>query len=146
MTRTARIGRVWGTAVLCAGLIGAVAATSGCAVYFVEEFLEDPAAGLKGATPAMATADQVVLAWDAPPGLVQSYRVYFRIHGETDWVLMEEIPAVPSPQYTVLHSTLGNGQFDFGVIAVYASDESAVHTSLDQTASPQTGWYLEWQH
>ena len=76
---------------------------------------------------------------------MQKYQVYFRIHGTADWVQLGEAPAAPAPQYTVLHTTLGNGEFDFGVIAVYDTSQSSRHTSLDASASPTTGWYLRWQ-
>lgn len=90
-------------------------------------------------------AEQIVLLWDASPLAVDHYTVYFRIHGTPDWVELGDVPADPNPEYTVQHSTLGDGEFDFAVVAVDASaQESAYHTSLDTTASPETGWYVSW--
>jgi hypothetical protein len=90
-------------------------------------------------------AEQITLAWDAPPEAVSSYDVYCRSHGTSSWQVMGSVSAVPQPEYTVLHSTLGNGEYDFAVIAVNdQGDRSDYHTSLDPTAQPDTGWYLVW--
>jgi hypothetical protein len=90
-------------------------------------------------------ADQVTLQWDPPPSAVDHYTVFFRVHGTPDWVTLADVPADPYPEYTVAHSVLGDGEFDFAVVAVDASDQwSAYHTSLDKTADPQTGWYVSW--
>lgn len=90
-------------------------------------------------------ADQIVLLWDPPASAVDHYTVYFRIHGTTDWVVLGDAPAEAQPQYTVKHSVVGDGEFDFAVVAVDASAQtSAYHTSLDATASPETGWYVSW--
>ena len=91
------------------------------------------------------TADKIVLLWDAPASAVDHYTVYFRIHGTSDWVELADVPADPNPEYTIQHSTVGDGEFDFAVVAVDAADlRSSYHTSLDTTASPQTGWYVSW--
>jgi hypothetical protein len=90
-------------------------------------------------------ADQLTLQWDAPSTAVDHYTVYFRVHGTPDWVTLADVPEVPLPEYTVAHTVVGDGEFDFAVVAVDASDvRSAYHTSLDTTADPQTGWYVSW--
>jgi hypothetical protein len=90
-------------------------------------------------------ADQLMLQWDAPPTAVDHYTVYFRVHGTSDWVTLSDVPADPNPEYMVAHLVTGDGEFDFAVVAVDASDQmSAYHTSLDHTADPQTGWYVSW--
>jgi len=44
-----------------------------------------------------------------------------------------------------LYSTVGHGNFDFGVTAVTGTGvDSSMHTSLDRTADPTTGWFLTW--
>jgi hypothetical protein len=129
--------------VLCFFLL--VSFLSGCVLY-------DPAAFVKAA-PATAkavmvesSADQITLLWDPPASEVTKYIVNFRIHEEKDWVPLGEVPAVPLPEFTVLYSQLGTGDFDFGVVAVNAANEkSNVHISLDPTAQPPTGWYLHWK-
>jgi len=137
-------GRVLPPAVALLAAAVMVLPFGGCLMYLASEFLpEQDAEDLS--TPTQSSAAQITLAWDPPGGTVLKYRVYFRIHGTTDWVQLVEIPAAPAPEYTVLHSTLGNGEFDFGVIALYDSSQSALHSSLDASASPTTGWYLKWQ-
>ena len=137
-------GRVLSLAVALSAAALVVLSFGGCLMYLASEFLpEQDAENL--AAPTQSSAAQITLAWDPPGGTVLKYRAYFRIHGTTDWVQLAEIPAAPAPEYTVLHSTLGNGEFDFGVIALYDDSQSALHSSLDTSASPTTGWYLMWQ-
>lgn len=117
---------------------------SACLMYMAEEFL--PAQDIEQlAKPTESSAAQITLGWDAPSGSPSAYRVYFRIHGQTDWVQLAEILATPSPEYTISWDTLKNGEFDFGIVAVYDATQSGMHTSLDKSASPETGWYLKWQ-
>jgi hypothetical protein len=99
------------------------------------------------------TEDSVTLAWDDPSPEIDFYRVLFRIHGANppaSWLVMEEnLSADPSPEYTVNNVDIGNGIFDFGVVAKDLeadTEESALHSSLDVTAQPDTGWYLIWMH
>lgn len=115
-----------------------------CALYNPASFVEQ-----KSNPKAIPiTAPQVTLAWDPPASgasNVTSYIVSFRIHGTTSWTTLATIPAVPQPSYTVLYSAVGAGSFDFGVTAVSSTGvDSAEHTSLDATADPTTGWYLNW--
>ena len=117
---------------------------SGCVLY-------DPAAFQRAAPGAKSvmvesSADQIILQWDPPASEVTKYIVSFRIHGQTNWVPLGEIPAVPLPEFPVLYTQLGEGDFDFGIVAENAADEkSTVHISLDPTAQPPTGWYLHWK-
>lgn len=131
-------------AVIAASLAALLLSANGCAVYFADEFIEHD---LQAASlPArVVRTDQAVLAWDAPANDVDHYELYYRIHGESDWVLLDTIPATPEPQYTISYEDFGEGEFEFGVVAVGADGESEMHTSLDSSASPRTGWYLRWQ-
>ena len=93
------------------------------------------------------TDPQVTLAWSPPPSGVDTYQLLIRVHGTPDWyVLADAIAAAAEPEYTVLHSdpAVGNGDFDFGVIAVKDAESSLMHISLDVTAQPDSGWYLSW--
>ncbi len=91
----------------------------------------------------LITADQITLQWDPPTETPDHYDVFYRIHGASDW---SELGQASQADYTVLHSTLGNGQFDFAVASVNTQNvSSGLHSSLDQTAIPSTGWYVEWQ-
>jgi hypothetical protein len=98
-----------------------------------------------GADQILYTEDQLTLAWDPPPSDVTGYKVFYRPHSTGAWTLIEEIPATANPEYTLYYSDFGNGEYDFGVVAVDAeTSESAMHTSLDDTAQPENGWYLSW--
>jgi hypothetical protein len=89
---------------------------------------------------------QVTLAWDPPETAVESYKLLFRAHGTNDWYLLGQIQAEPNPQYVINHADVGDGVFDFGVTAANSQGhESSMHTSMDTTAQPDTGWYLVWQ-
>ena len=116
---------------------------SGCPLYNPAAFIQ------KQAQPAdvLSAAAQVTLAWDPPatgPSPV-SYTVSYRIHGTSTWNTLATVPASSQPTYTVLRSTVGTGNFDFAVAAVDANGVSSpLHTSLDPTADPNSGWYLSW--
>jgi hypothetical protein len=101
---------------------------SGCAMY-------DP-----------TSATQITLEWDPPASSVKSYRIYYREHDAVLWIFLTEITATDEPQYSIDFAEMGPGTFDFGVSAVdYSDQESDIHTSLDITADPSTGWYLLWK-
>lgn len=97
------------------------------------------------------TEDAVILAWDSASPDVDYYRLSFRIHGANPpdsvpwYVIQDNIPADMNPEYPV--DRVGSGAFDFGVVAKDSeaeNEESALHSSLDITAQPDTGWYLIW--
>ena len=71
--------------------------------------------------------------------------MFFKRYGEGAWRPVAEVPAGPDPRCTLLHEQVGNGLWEFAVQAVGA-DESAseLHTSLDHTADPVTGWRVLW--
>jgi hypothetical protein len=124
---------------------------SGCALPDLGSFVKDT--GTTKTTETTTTqqqitwsADQLTLQWDPPAETVANYDVFYRVHGSSGWNSLGEITAVSSPEYVVQHSTLGNGVFDFAVVAKNAEgDTSDYHTSLDSTADPSTGWYVTWQ-
>jgi hypothetical protein len=93
----------------------------------------------------LVTQPEITLAWDPSPGEVVSYRLYYRNHGAEEWAFIAELPTSDSPECTVAHSNIGDGDFDFGVAAVNAAAiESPMHSSLDATAYP-VSWYLHWE-
>jgi hypothetical protein len=99
------------------------------------------------------TEESVTLAWDSPSPDIDFYKLLFRIHGANppeSWLVLEEnLSANPTPEYTVNNADIGNGVFDFGVVAKDLdadTEESSLHSSLDTTAQPDTGWYLIWMH
>lgn len=116
---------------------------AGCALYDPTAFLKAPTAK---AIAVESSADQIILQWDPPATEVAKYFVSFRIHGQADWVPLGEAPASPSPEFTVQYAVLGDGDFDFAIIAENSvGEQSTVHISLDPTAQPSSGWYLRWR-
>ena len=124
------------------------AATSGCSLYMLQS-LEIPDDGAPdpgaGAQKVLCSTEEVTLAWDPPPSDIASYKIFYRSHESGSWILFDEIPADDDPEYTLYHGDFGDGDYDFGVVAVDAdTEESAMHTCLDNTAQPESGWYLSW--
>ncbi len=97
-------------------------------------------------------AATLTLAWDPPfsdihnsPDEVESYHIYYRPHGTSDWQLIGDVAAEKQPQFTIKHEDLGNGLFDFAIEAVIVSGStSPMHTSLDSNADPMSGWHVFW--
>jgi hypothetical protein len=145
-------------------LIGAIIVTSSCVLPNMPEFTFDfdkyEDSGDKGAgeeeipqEPASSepfqqiskTGNSVTLLWDPSPSYVQSYILYYREHGTDIWYILGEVEAEKNPSYEITSSSLYGKKLDFAAIAVDVFDnESEMHTSLDATASPETGWYLFW--
>ena len=74
-----------------------------------------------------------------------SYKVYFRVHGSSDWQLLDEIEAEKNPSYKISEEDLEYGIYDLGVSSVIGNgDESEIHSSLDMSADPFCGWYINW--
>ena len=91
----------------------------------------------------LITADHFTLYWDTPPDAVSEYRLYHRIHGGSEWNLLAG--GLAAPQATVTQTDLEFGTYEFAVSSVSMDGVgSELHTSLDETADPGTGWYLEW--
>lgn len=91
-------------------------------------------------------AESFVLAWDPPADAseIELYRVYARPRGEYQWQSVSEVQASDTPTLTVTQSLLAYGTWEFAVTAVDGSAESDRHTSMDDDAMPETGWFLEW--
>ena len=84
--------------------------------------------------------EEFTLAWNE--SLTTEYRVYQRPHGSAVWALLATVTDVS--QLTIDTGMLPYGEYDFAVTAVGEGSESGFHTSLDGTADPSCGWYLEW--
>lgn len=99
----------------------------------------------------LVQAETLTLHWTEPEpgshaGLALGYRVYYRERGTAAWIMLDEIPYTPNPMIDVSSSLLPYGKYEFGVTIFSSSDaESALHTSLDPTADPSTGWYVDWR-
>jgi hypothetical protein len=97
--------------------------------------------------------DHFSLAWDDASwsisnnlGKPAAYRVYYRNHGGSSWKILHEISAsAETTELTVTKGDLIYGLYDFGVSALDASGvESKIHSSMDTTADPVCGWYIDW--
>lgn len=140
-------GRSIGIVGILAVLALLLAGSSGCSLLMLGNL--DGAAGASdpegGHEAILYSGAQLTLAWDPPPSPVDAYRLYYRIHGAAAWALLDELPASAQPECTIEHAVLGDGEFDFGVVAVDEDEgDSPMHTSLDDTAQPECGWYLRW--
>ena len=125
---------------------------SACPLYnpaaFIKSQTESVSQSQAGPDNISSTATQATLQWDPPASgasQVVSYALSYRIHGTSAWNTLASVPASSQLQYTVLRSTLGSGSFDFAVASVDSTGAaSSLHTSLDPTADPTSGWYLTW--
>lgn len=102
--------------------------------------------GTSGDAVAIAVAaESFMLAWDPATGDVSSYEVFYRSRGTDSWTRLANVSASDSPSYQVSSSELGFGSYEFAVRASYsAGDVSEYHTSLDSSAQPNSGWYIDW--
>lgn len=92
------------------------------------------------------------LAWDPggpeipnDPNRAVRYNVYYRVHGSSSWYLLIKIESSGSPECLITNEYIDYGRYDFAVSAVSEQgSESAFHSSLDRTANPFCGWYINW--
>ena len=109
-----------------------------------DETGDDPADDLD-ASKISLQGTSFTLAWDPPADEdVSTYRVYFRFHGDEEWIELDEIDGATT-HYTVTYPDLDYGEYDFAVTSLNNEEESDYHTSLDSTAMPETGWFLDWR-
>ena len=89
--------------------------------------------------------EEFAIGWD-PPGDYDpdTYVVYARERGEYSWSEIAAIDAEHSPSFTVSGETLDPGTWELAVSAVADGSESELHTSMSDTADPETGWYVRW--
>lgn len=75
----------------------------------------------------------------------ESYRLYYKTHGSSYWSFLDNIDSELKPSYTISKSKLDFGIYDLGVSSINTSGkESDIHSSLDMTADPFCGWYVNW--
>ena len=92
------------------------------------------------------TEDTFTILWDPDPesGIPDLYRMYFRNRGDETWSLLSEVNPDIEPAFTVSRDNLSFGIYEFAVSAVAVGVESDLHTSMDDTANPGTGWFVDW--
>lgn len=117
---------------------------SACPLYNPAAFIQHQT----GPKNILSTAAQLTIEWDAPASgspQVVSYTFSYRTHGTSTWTTLATVPASAQPAYTLLHSAIGSGSFDFAVAAVSSTGAtSPLETSLSPTADPSSVWYLTW--
>ena len=92
------------------------------------------------------------LAWDSGgpeipnnPNRAVDYKVYYRAHGSYYWRFLMEVESTGSLECVITDKYIDYGRYDFAVSAVSEQgNESTFHSSLDRTANPFTGWYINW--
>jgi len=96
----------------------------------------------KEATKLSASGEEFSLVWNDDASAA-TYNVYKRVHGDDKWTVLAA--KVVSTTLIITTSMLPYGAYEFAVSYVSVDGvESILHTSLDATADPDTGWFLEW--
>jgi len=92
------------------------------------------------------TTTSISLAWNYDtPSEVDYFKMYYKPHGSNDWAYLDSTNTA-TPVFEISHDSVGDGSWDFGVTSINLSGtESDIHSSLDTTAEPDTGWYLLWK-
>jgi len=96
------------------------------------------------ATRILVVDPEFTLAWDYDQESTGAYSVYYREYETLQWSILVEGLMVPS--LNIDSSILEYGEYEFAVsFTPENGEESELHTSLDATALPDTGWYLVWE-
>ncbi len=100
----------------------------------------------KPGTPIRITTERFTIEWDPPPSDTDfdRYHIYYRPRGTWDWIPLTELSAADGPRLSMDASLLPYGTYEIAVSSSYLGAESDLHSSMDDTADPATGWYVEW--
>lgn len=85
-----------------------------------------------------------MIAWDPPIQAVDSYEVYYRERGGSNWTLLA---VTERPELSINSGLIpaGEGKYEFAVRSIYSDGElSDFHTSLSDAAVPRS-WFLNWK-
>ena len=89
--------------------------------------------------------EEFAIGWDPPDDYdPDAYRVYARERGVYSWTEIAAIDAEQSPSFTVSGENLDPGIWELAVSAVADGSESELHTSMSDSADPESGWYVRW--
>ncbi|MBN2658914.1 MAG: fibronectin type III domain-containing protein [Spirochaetales bacterium] len=91
------------------------------------------------------TGPDFTISWDSEDLSADHYRVYYREHGSFNWVLLGISDSGMDLDFTIDNTMLAYGTYDFAVSSVSGDHESEFHSSMDDTAVPATGWYINWE-
>ncbi len=103
------------------------------------------------ATEIIIHSENFILAWDGNDITLNSsssvicYKVYFKKHNTHTWTFLKDTIDSDITEITISDEILDYGIYDLGV-AAQADDNSIseIHSSLDLTADPTNGWYINW--
>lgn len=74
-----------------------------------------------------------------------TFRLHYRNHGTFKWYYLSDIPASKEGWFFISEEQLDYGVYDFAVSYINKEGiESELHTSLDASAKPMSGWYVNW--
>lgn len=96
--------------------------------------------------------ESFTLSWDDDSNRISNnenksvkYKLYYKTHGSSSWQPLDEIESGTQLEYTVVSEKLDYGIYDLGVSSVNSDGkESSIHSSLDMSADPFCGWYINW--
>ncbi|MFZ7131897.1 MAG: hypothetical protein ACOWWR_06025 [Eubacteriales bacterium] len=98
----------------------------------------------------MVRGNYLTIEWDNPffieeANKIKTYRIFIRSHGTYGWTFVSGKAYSEQTSFTIEKGDLRSGKYDIGVAIVTTDGEmTAIHSSLDNTAIPQTGWYIFW--
>jgi len=90
------------------------------------------------------TGTNFTIAWDSDNPSVDFYRIYYREVGSFNWYLLGSTASGAVLEFSIDQTMLAFGQYELAVSSVSGVQESQLHTSMDDTALPATGWYVNW--
>ena len=91
------------------------------------------------------TTDNFTISWDYDLlSTADEYRIYYREHGSFIWTYLGSTASGSILEYTIDQNALVLGAYDLAVSSVSGSEESELHSSMDDSAIPATGWYIDW--
>lgn len=133
------------TGIMAASLV-AMVIISGCGKGGNGNVWADPVMIFQNGSSLRLAWDRVTTDIEGNQTYIDFYEVYYRPHGTTEWTLYDTCPDIEDPWLEVYHNRVGDGYWDFGVLAVDMEDQdSTMHSSLDQNAVPAGGWYILWK-
>ena len=95
--------------------------------------------------PIDISAPQFTIGWEPPANYTpDGYRVYARGRDAYEWEQIAAIAAEENPSFTVSTAHLAGGVWELAVSAEADGAESDLHSSMSDTADPESGWYVRW--
>lgn len=90
------------------------------------------------------TGSDFTISWNSDSADADDFRLYYREHGTYNWIFLGSTGSGSILDFTVDQTMLAYGTYDFAVSSIREGAESELHTSMDDTAVPATGWYIDW--